>query len=113
MLRGHLSAIGQQHDSRVRLLEETDETDKLNGVHQTLLSLSGSRLRLWRHEEKTDISLRFRASASREKNAAIGRGKSLVEAAGVEPASENSGSPAPTCVSLLLILVHGLPGERG
>src|SRR5712691_2620311 len=73
MLRGHLSAIGQQHDSRVRLLEETDETDKLNGVHQTLLSLSGSRLRLWRHEEKTDISLRFRASASREKNAAIGR----------------------------------------
>ena len=37
----------------------------------------------------------------------------MVEAAGVEPASENSGSPAPTCVSLLLVLVHGLSGERG
>jgi len=37
----------------------------------------------------------------------------MVEAAGVEPASESSGSLAPTCLALSSYLVHGLPGERG
>jgi len=33
----------------------------------------------------------------------------LVEAAGVEPASENSGDPAPTCLALVLISSASCP----
>ena len=37
----------------------------------------------------------------------------MVEAAGVEPASENSGSLAPTCLALTFDLVLSLTGEQG
>src|ERR1041385_5404566 len=44
---------------------------------------------------------------------AIWKKEGMVEAAGVEPASESSGSLAPTCLALASYLVRGLPGERG